>query len=164
MTTAPPRSGILDLTGGRGLVRLVLAVIVAAGLVADAYTHYDLAGRFDLNTTGTISEGVLFRVEASGAVVVAMLVLVFRNSLAAVFAALVGGGGALLLFIYRYVNVGKLGPIPNMYEPVWYPEKVVAVVGELVAMVFAAALLAVCVRVRAGGPVGVHTAAAPRHR
>lgn len=124
---------------------MALAVIVAAGLVTDAYTHYDLAGRFDLNTTGTISEGVLFRVEASGAVVVAVLVLLLRNALVAVLAALVGGGGALLLLIYRYLDVGKLGPIPNMYEPVWYPQKVVAVVGELVALVFAAALFAVCV-------------------
>jgi hypothetical protein len=54
-------------------------------------------------------------------------------ALAAVVAA--SALGAILL--YRYVNVGSLGPLPNMYEPVWFPEKTTAAVAEAAATVAA---------------------------
>ena len=44
--------------------------------------------------------------------------------------------------VYRYVDLGALGPLPDLYEPVWYPEKVVGVVAETVALVAAVLLLA----------------------
>jgi hypothetical protein len=27
------------------------------------------------------------------------------------------------VLLYRYVDVGAIGPVPNMYEPVWFGEK-----------------------------------------
>ena len=36
--------------------------------------------------------------------------------------------GAVLL--YRYVNVPMLGPLPAMYEPVWFLEKSLSAVAE----------------------------------
>ncbi len=43
--------------------------------------------------------------------------------------------GALLL--YRYVDVGTLGPLPNMYEPAWFPKKTAAAFAEAVGLVTA---------------------------
>jgi hypothetical protein len=42
------------------------------------------------------------------------------------------------------VNVGKLGPIPNMYDPGWFTEKEVALAGELIALAASLVLLALC--------------------
>jgi hypothetical protein len=123
-------------------VRWGLVLLVVAGLVVDAWTHFDLAHLYVFNRTNTLNEGVLFRVEAVIALVAAVLVLVRPNVLTALFSAAVAGGGAVLLVLYRYVDVGKIGPIPNMHEPIWFDEKVVSLVGELVAFVAAAGLLA----------------------
>ena len=40
------------------------------------------------------------------------------------------------------MDLGPIGPLPDLYEPVWYPEKVVAAGGEAVALVAAGLLLA----------------------
>jgi hypothetical protein len=58
---------------------------------------------------------------------------------AAAFALLIaaGGLGALLL----YVDVGGLGPIPDMYDPIWYTEKTISAVGEAAAALGALCLL-----------------------
>ncbi|MFI9158730.1 hypothetical protein [Kitasatospora aureofaciens] len=41
------------------------------------------------------------------------------------------GLGALLL--RRHVGVGALGPLPNMYEPIWFDEKIRAAWAEGIA-------------------------------
>ncbi|HJQ41966.1 MAG TPA: hypothetical protein VJ831_02680 [Jatrophihabitantaceae bacterium] len=122
-------------------MRWGLALLVVAGLVVDAWTHLDVAHLYRYNRTDTLNEAVLFRVEAVIALVSAALVLLRPNALTAAFAALVSGGGAALLVLYRYVDIGKLGPIPNMHEPIWFREKVVSLIGELVAFVAALALI-----------------------
>jgi hypothetical protein len=50
--------------------------------------------------------------------------------------------GAVLL--YRYVNVPMLGPFPAMYEPVWFPEAVAALVAGAAALLSGRFLLATC--------------------
>ena len=40
-----------------------------------------------------------------------------------------------------WVDVGKVGPLPNMYEPYWYGEKTLSLVAEAIAAVAAAILL-----------------------
>jgi hypothetical protein len=35
---------------------------------------------------------------------------------------------------YRYVDPGAIGPLPDMYEPVWFPEKTLAGIAEAVAL------------------------------
>lgn len=47
--------------------------------------------------------------------------------------------GAILL--YRYVDVGTIGPLPDMYDPAWYPEKTLSAVAEAIAAIGAAILL-----------------------
>ena len=44
--------------------------------------------------------------------------------------------GAVVL--YRYVNIGPLGPLPDMYEPFWCPAKVATMIAEAVAVAAAA--------------------------
>ncbi|MDX3854318.1 hypothetical protein [Streptomyces sp. AK02-01A] len=122
------------------LLRGAARLLAAAGLAADAYLHAHLADRYD-EVSANISQGDLFRIEAGLAALAALLVLVWRRVPSDAFAWLVATGGLALLLIYRYVDVGRLGPIPDMYEPVWFGEKVLVVVAEAVAVLATAFLL-----------------------
>ncbi|MFJ8698477.1 hypothetical protein ACUJ8N_19935 [Streptomyces sp. ESR1.13] len=126
-TPAPARRG-----GAGQVVRGAVRVIAAAGLAVDAYLHAYLADRYDA-IASSVSQGTLFRLEAALAALAAVLVLFWRRLPGDLFAALVAAGGLALLLVYRYVNVGELGPIPDMYEPTWYGEKKATVVAEAVA-------------------------------
>lgn len=127
----------LDALGG---VRWLLAAVTAAGLAVDAYVHADLAGGYDAVKTSTISQGVLFRAEAGAACLAALLILVRPRRYTAAFAAVVAAAGLAAVLVYRYVNVGKLGPLPSMYEPIWFPEKTRSAIAEAVATASALAL------------------------
>lgn len=115
-------------------------LVAAAGLCCDAYAHFDLAGNFDANVAA-ISQGMIFRIDAVFAALAALLVLITRRRIAAVFALLVAGAALSVVLVYRYVDLGVLGPLPNMYEPGWYPEKTFSAVAEAVAVLAAGALL-----------------------
>jgi hypothetical protein len=46
--------------------------------------------------------------------------------------------------LYRYVDVGAFGPVPNMYDPFWAPaEKTLSAVAEAVAALAALALFVI---------------------
>nr|WP_157536718.1 hypothetical protein [Kitasatospora mediocidica] len=110
----------------------VLALLTAAALAVDAYVHADLAARYD-PISASISQGDLFRIEAAAASLAALL-LVLRPTSRLVwgFALLVISSALGAILLYRYVNVGTLGPLPNMYEPVWFREKTHAAVVEAI--------------------------------
>ena len=133
--------------------RLLLRLLVAAGLAVDAYVHADLAPLYD-GIRGSISQGDLFRIEAGAAAAAALIVVVAgrRTGLWLAFAVAASALGALLL--YRYVDVGRLGPLPNMYEPGWFPEKTTAAVAEATAGALSAVGLLRGVRHREAGPSG----------
>lgn len=118
--------------------RNVARVVAAAGLAVDAYVHLDLASRYDL-VKGSLSEGDLFRIEAGVAVAAVLALLLFDRWWAAAAALAVSGSDVAAILLYRFINVGTLGPLPNMYEPIWFAHKVVALVGVLIA--FGAALV-----------------------
>lgn len=122
------------------LLRKSLVGVTVAGLAIDAYVHIHLASAYD-TVKGTISQGGLFRIEAGLAIVAAVLLLVRPGRLTAALAAIVAGGGVFALLLYYYVNVGKIGPLPNMYEPTWYGDKVVTLVAQVVATLTALALV-----------------------
>jgi hypothetical protein len=130
-----------------GLVSVssALQVIAAAGLAVDARIHLRLAPVYDSIKSSTISQGDLFRIEAGLAVVTAVLVLVSRRPIVAMIAAAVAGGGLVPLLVYRYYDVGALGPLPSMYEPAWYPDKTHTAIAQVVATVAALALLGLTV-------------------
>jgi peptidoglycan/LPS O-acetylase OafA/YrhL len=118
----------------------VARVLAAAGLGVDAYIHAHLADQYDA-VTASISQGTLFRIEAAMAALAALLVLVWRRLPSDAYAWLVAVGGLALLLIYQYINVGTLGPVPNMYEPVWFTDKKITVLAQAVAIVTTSYLL-----------------------
>lgn len=122
----------------------MLLAVVAAGLVVDVDVHWHLAGRFDsLRGSGSpsVSQGQLFRVEAALALAALLLVLLVRRRAAVLFALAVAAGGAVAVVVYRYVDVGGVGPVPDMYDPSWYAGKTISAVAEALAAAAALALL-----------------------
>jgi hypothetical protein len=122
-------------------VRIVLIVIVVAGLAVDAYTHFDLATGYDPVKTSTLSQGDLFRIESVVAILVGLLLIVRPRRWTAVLAAIVSGSALAAVLLYRYVDVGQIGPIPSMYEASWYTEKTISAIGEAAAFLASLALL-----------------------
>jgi plastocyanin len=116
---------------------LFVRLLAAAGLAVDAYVHADLAPVYD-GVRGSVSQGELFRIEAGAAAAAALIVVVAgrRTGFGLAFAVAASALGALLL--YRYADVGRLGPLPNMYEPGWFSEKTTAAVAEAAAVALSA--------------------------
>jgi hypothetical protein len=118
-----------------------LIIVVVVGLALDAYVHLHLAHAFKNVKTSTLSEADLFRAEAVVALIAAVALLVRPRRNTAAFAFLVAAAGTVAVLVYRYVNVGKFGPIPNMYDPFWAPkEKTISAIAEGIAALAALAL------------------------
>jgi hypothetical protein len=125
------------------VLRWVLIVIAVAGLAVDAYVHFHLASAFRANKTSVLSEAELFRAEASVSVIAAVALLVRPRRYTAAFAFLVAAGGTAAVVLYRYVDVGSFGPVPDMYDPFWAPaEKTLSAIMEVAAALAALALFA----------------------
>ncbi|MEU4848223.1 hypothetical protein [Streptomyces gilvosporeus] len=122
------------------VVQNAVRLVAAAGLAVDAYVHADLAAELDA-VVATLSEGMLFRVEAALAALAALLVLLWRRPASDAFACIVAGGGLVLLLLYRYVDVGRLGPLPDMYNPAWSDAKKLAALAQAVTVVATGYLL-----------------------
>ncbi|WP_369184931.1 hypothetical protein [Streptomyces sp. Y1] len=121
----------------RGLLRLVAAV----GLAVDAAVHARLAGRYDA-ISATVSEGDLFRAEAAAAALAAVLVLAWRRRAGDLFALLVAAAGLGAILLYRYADIGPLGLLPNMYEPIWSSDKTTAAWAQGLAVLSLSVLVA----------------------
>jgi len=123
-------------------IRWTLTVIVVAGLAVDAFVHLDLASAFKNVKTSTLSESELFRAEALAAVLAAVALLARPRRYTAAFAFLVAAAGTAAVLVYRYVDVGAFGPVPNMYDPYWAPtEKTLSAFSEGAAALAALGLL-----------------------
>lgn len=59
-----------------------------------------------------------------------------------------GVSALTVMVVARYVDVGPIGPFPNLYDPAWYPEKLLAAFAEGTAI--AAALAGVIITGLAG--------------
>ena len=124
-------------------VKWGLALVAAAGLAIQAYVHFDLASQYDVIKSGVLSQGDLFRAEATAAVIAAAAVLIRPRRYTAAFAFVVAAAGTAAVLVYAYVDVGAFGPFPNMYDPIWFPKKTLSVWAEGIAAVAALALFAV---------------------
>ncbi len=122
-------------------IRIALRTIVAAGLITDAWVHFDLAPTYDV-VKAQISEGTLFRLEAVVAGVAALLVLAVQRRITLVIGFVVAASAIAALLLSTYAHPGQIGPLPDMYEPTWFGEKRLALVAETVAAVAALAGLA----------------------
>lgn len=132
------------MTSQRTPLQWTLILLAMVGLVVDAIVHFDLASSFASVKTSTISQADLFRIEAVVALVVAAALLVFPRRSTALAVFVVAASAAVAVVVYRYVDVGKIGPIPNMYDPYWQPVgKWLSAVAEIVAAVASAALIGV---------------------
>ncbi|MHA7304753.1 hypothetical protein ACX80E_05815 [Arthrobacter sp. TMN-49] len=117
----------------------VLRVGVAAGLVVSAVIHVQLAPGYQQGAPGGLGQGTLFLIQAGAAVLASVFVLVTGSRTAFALAALVALSSLVAVILYRYVQVPPIGPLPSMYEPVWYAAKVISAVAEAVAGALAVA-------------------------
>jgi hypothetical protein len=101
------------------MMQLALRVLAAAALGVSAYVHLHLAHLYAY--PGTISGTDLFRAQGVVAAVVAVVLLATGHRWAWVAAALVGLASFGAVMLYRYVDVGAIGPLPNMYDATWRP-------------------------------------------
>lgn len=112
---------------------ILLRVLVAAGLAADAYIHWDFAADLPSGSNGNIGADMLFRTQAVVAIIAGLLVLFWARRWTYAVAFLVAASAVGALLLYYTVDVGSIGPMPELYEPVWYTEKTISLVGEGIA-------------------------------
>jgi glucan phosphoethanolaminetransferase (alkaline phosphatase superfamily) len=99
-------------------VSWALRVGTAAALGIDAAVHLRNASGYDA-VKATFTEGGLFRAEAGVAIAAGLLVLIWPRRIAWVAALLVSASALAAVLVYRYIDIGQLGPIPTMYENTW---------------------------------------------
>lgn len=126
---------------GVDVADVVLRVLIAAALGIDAYVHLHLAPLYQLAVPGGIGQGNLFRIEAAVAILVGLYVLISGSRLAYLSAFMVAASALAVVLLYRYVRVPAFGPIPSMYEPIWYGEKTLSAIAEAAGAVLAAIAL-----------------------
>lgn len=110
-----------------------------AALVVSAVIHVQLAPGYQQAAPGGIGQGTLFLVQAGAAALAAVFVLLKGSRSAFTAAAVVAFSSLAAVVLYRYVQVPAIGPVPSMYEPVWYAAKVITAVAEAAAGVLAVA-------------------------
>ena len=134
-TTVPRQRGALAQSA---ITSWVLRVGTAAGLGVDAVVHWQNAPAYDA-VKATVSQGALFRAEAVVAVAAGLLVLIRPRPSSWLAALLVAASGLGAVLLYRYVDVGQLGPLPDMYENTWQvPGKLLSAYAEGAAVILAA--------------------------
>jgi hypothetical protein len=109
-------------------------LIAVAGLGIDAYVHLDLASTYS-EAQAPINEGILFRAEAVLALLTALALILRARRPSFLLGFAVSASALTLMLVSRYVDLGPLGPFPDLYDPVWFPEKLWAAFGEAAASV-----------------------------
>ena len=104
-----------------GPLQRALAVATAVLLGIDAYVHLHDAHFYAPAAGSTIGEGNLFRAQAIVAVIVAVALLIRPHPVVWAVAVLVTASAVGAVLLYTYVDVGALGPLPDLYEPSWVP-------------------------------------------
>lgn len=138
--------GVRRTAGRPGPVRLLM-VLTSLSLLVSAYVHLDLADRpwFD---DGQVTLAGLFLAQAVAAAVIGLWLLVRPARLAVLAAGALALASLVGVVASYYVQVPSLGPLPAVYEPFWYTEKVVVLVATGLATVCAGLAL----RAGGGGP------------
>ncbi|WP_051442316.1 hypothetical protein [Arthrobacter sp. H14] len=127
-------------TGPRGphtALMTVLRIVITAALAIDAIIHLQLAANYQLAAPGGIGQGNLFRIQAATAILAGLYVLIRGSRASYAAAALVALAAFTAVVLYRYLDIPAIGPIPAMYEPVWFFEKTLTAVTEGAAAILA---------------------------
>ncbi|GID32456.1 hypothetical protein [Paractinoplanes brasiliensis] len=149
MTDQVMRAGSRAMWQDVSVGQRVLAVVTAALLGVDAFVHLHDAAQYDQFRSSVMSEGDVFRIQGVVAIVVALALLIWPRVLTWIVSLLVAGSAAVAVTLYTYVNVGQLGPLPNLYENTWNaPGKAFSAVAETVAALLAVAGLVMALRAR----------------
>lgn len=129
---------------------VLLRLLVVAGLGISAYVHLHLAHLYR-GVGDSITMADLFYVQGGVAIAVAAWLLVTGMRSAWWLAGVVGLASFAAVMVYRYVDVGVIGPIPNMYDASWQPapDKLLSAVAE--AAVAALVLGRLLIRGHRGG-------------
>lgn len=151
---------------GTELISWGLRVITAAALVIDAVIHNDLVHRYAPNQSGGLSQGQLFRIEAVAALVAAALILITARWFAWLLAFAIAASALAAVLISTNYDIGAIGPIPDMYEPIWYGKKELATIAEAAGTLTALAgyaLRVLAARRRTAEPAGRRSPANSGH-
>ena len=120
-------------------ISVALRLLTALALFIDAGVHLFLAPGYQAAQPGTISQGTLFLLEAAAAFVAGVYVLIRGSSAAYALALVVAFSAFAAVVLYRYVDIPAIGPIPAMYDPVWFFSKTLSAVAEGVGALLALA-------------------------
>ena len=138
MSTPPATAGHRPARTGAAL-----RAVGALALGFSAYLHARIAAeRPPLVDDGGVTLSGLFVAQAVAAALVVLWVLVRGDRLAWLAFGAVALGSLVALLLSVVVSIPAVGPLPAVYEPVWYPDKVLAAVAAGVATVVAAVALA----------------------
>jgi hypothetical protein len=117
-------------------------IATAAGLAIDAYVHLHLAPLY-AEGGGAINEGALFRAEAAVALLAAAAIVATGRRVFYLAGLAVAASALAAMLVSRYLDLGQIGPFPDLYDPVWYPEKLLAAYaqGAAIATALAGAII-----------------------
>ncbi|MDQ2850047.1 MAG: hypothetical protein M3Y49_04810, partial [Actinomycetota bacterium] len=59
-----------------------------------------------------------------------LLVIILGNRAAFGIAFMVTASAFVAVVAYRYLNIPAFGPVPSMYEPVWFAKKTITAIAE----------------------------------
>ncbi|MBV8529557.1 MAG: hypothetical protein JOZ75_14695 [Candidatus Dormibacteraeota bacterium] len=116
----------------------ILGAVAAAAFAVDAGVHATSAGAYDPAHGGLLTEGNLFRLEALAAAFTGIGLIIRPTARMWVLGLAVATTALGAVVLYRYVNVGAIGPFPNLYEPTWQvPGKLLSAYAEAAAVLVA---------------------------
>jgi len=122
---------------------LILRVVGALALGFSAYLHARIASDAPpLFEDGGVTLSGLFVGQAVAATVVSLWVLVQGSRLAWLAFGVVALGSFVAVVMSTYVKIPSIGPLPVIYDPVWYTDKTLAAIAAGVATLVAAVALA----------------------
>lgn len=138
MSTSPATT-----TRPTGRTGAALRVLGALALGFSAYLHVRIASeRPPLFADGQVTLSGLFVAQAVAATLVTLWVLARGDRLAWLAFALVALSSLAALVLSVYVQIPSVGPLPVIYEPIWYLDKYLAAGAAAIAAVVALVALA----------------------
>jgi len=120
-----------------------LRVVGALALGFSAYLHYKIAfSAPPFFSDGKVTLMGLFVAQATAATLVALWVLLQGNRLSWLAFLLVAAASLAALVISTYVTIPSIGPLPQIHDPIWFTDKVLAAIAAGVATLAAVVALA----------------------